>query len=194
MSDLEFRITYAPCSGLPSNAVESGPDALCSDGRVHVRLRDYRREEVVRGFVGKLTYLASYLFQRCAAGKGIDEFASMDESVRGLSTLVSSAYAEAGKRCRGIKFSRNYRRSDASASPTGSFADGACPLKGGVSYGDLAFFSDALGLMDLETFLLDDSVELSISKRSPADPYRKFELKAERSKSRAKPLEYIPLF
>lgn len=56
MDTLTYSLCYTP-------ALIKGdfPNPVCSDKKIHVRLRDFNKAQVIRGFERKLTYLISYL-------------------------------------------------------------------------------------------------------------------------------------
>jgi len=192
---LTYKIVYSPNLDTHTNILKT-VDFTCSDGKLHLRLRDYDHEEVICGFINKLTYLVTYLFQRSAnkndlTTKTIEEVVKNDESFVALNSWLKSNFANIGKKYKGLKITKNYRKIS-ECNPSGSFVEGTCPLKNNTTYGDLDFFHQSLRGFGIENFLFNDAVELVISKVKVKDSYKKFHNKAKKSKKET--LEYIPLF
>ena len=183
MEGLTYHVLYSPEKTEKVNA-----NYLCSDLKVHIRLRDYDHEEVISGVINKLTYLVTYLIQRgnldrVDADKAIEKFvnnnADFDEVVRAI-----------GYR---IKVTKNYRKKGIT-NPLGSMGNGVCPMEDGYIYGNLAFFLCKLNLT-LDEFLWNDAYEIVISKAKETNVYKKFLNKVSRKTSRKKKgIEYISLF
>ena len=53
-------LTYSLCY-TPTNGSGAGINPVCSDKKIHVRLRDFEKPQLIRGFERKLTYLITYL-------------------------------------------------------------------------------------------------------------------------------------
>jgi len=51
---------------------------LCFDNKIHVRFKDFNKEEFIIGFEKKLTYLLSYLINYCYIPKLIGEYSDKD--------------------------------------------------------------------------------------------------------------------
>ena len=190
---LTYKIVYNPLMDLRISALDRNISFVCSDNKVHVRLRDYDHPEVISGFINKLTYLVTYLFQR-SIDISIDDFISKDDSFKALNDWLKANFIAAGKKYKGLKISKNYRRiSKEKANPLGSFEIGTCPLKNDITYGDLDFFHCSLIGLGIENFLFNDAIELHITKVKHIDSYKKFHNK-ELKKVKKETLEYIPLF
>lgn len=196
MSKLTYKIIYNPNNEELEAAISKDINFLCADNKLHIRLRDYDHEEVIHGFVDKLTYIVTYLFQRnVQTGKLtnniLENFVNSDYAVKDLNMWLTSVFSTEGKTFKGLKISRNYRKIS-NYSLLGSFSEGACPLKDGMTYGDLQFFAESLRFVPLEEFILNDAIDLVITKSTVKNSYTKFVNKAKKSKKEK--LEYIPLF
>ena len=198
MTNYTYKLVYTPAT--EDNCIATAKDInfLCTDGKVHVRLRDYDHEEVIHGFVDKLTYAVTYLFQRVVVQESvtnatIEKLFNSDDSLKIINDWVINMFSEAGKECKGLKISKNYRKiKKAKETPLGSFLPGTCPLVNGVTFGDIRFLDTSMNFMDFGTLLLDDSIDIVITKEITKDRYTKFSNK--KKKVSKKELEYIPLF
>ena len=193
MKELVYKIVINPENTYRSTDYVN---FLCSDNKVHVRLRDYDHEEVIHGFIDKLTYLVTYLFQRSAVtdAEAIETFAKQDEDIKILTDYISEFFyftPSANRNFSGLKISKNYRKNSNKYSLLGSFKKGTCPLKDSCSFSNTTFFMDKLGL-SLDDYLFNDGVELIITKDSDKEYYQKFVNKVTR-KNEKEVLDYIPL-
>lgn len=195
---MTYRIVYNPTADDTIPATSKDIPFVCSDNNIHIRLRDYDHEEVIHGFINKLTYIVTYLFQRAViTGELTDnifeKFVNSDESLDGLVWWLKSIYISNGKTLKGLKISKNYRKIKVSHStPLGSFLPGTCPLKDGLVYGDLKFLQETFRFIPLEELILNDSLDIVISKDVTKDSYTKFVNKSKKVKKTE--LEYVPLF
>lgn len=196
---MNYKIVYNPMMDDHTSSLDKGINFLCSDGKLHIRLRDYDHEEVISGFINKLTYFVTYLFQRMPHPENvtnniIEKFVKNDKSLSEFDSWLQSVFLLIGQKYKGLKISRNYRKIQTSYStPIGSFLPGSCPLKDGLTYGETTFFGDSLGMIPLEEFLLNESIDLVITKEVSKNNYTKFVNKKKKVK-KEKSLEYIPLF
>jgi hypothetical protein len=183
MSGLTYSLVYSPGRG-EGPVTESGIDFLCADGKVHVRLRDYDREETISGFVGKLTYLITYL-ANYAGGRDGSRFLSEDDAIRWVERKVNEEW-ELGDTLRaglrrgdfaGVSIARNFRRVPGH-SALGSMGKELCPYS---SAGECSerLFASALGI-SIGEFLFDDAYEISIHRKREPHPYSKYLNKARR--------------
>lgn len=190
---LTYKIVYAPDAEDYTKVTDKDINFLCSDSKLHIRLRDYNTEEVIHGFINKLTYLITYLFQRNINTNDIDNFVNNDSSIKQLNSWLESLFYSLDKNYKGLKILQNYRKIKLTQpTPCGGFSKGACPLMDGITYGDISFFNNKLTVVNLETFLLNDAIDLVITKDTSRDSYKKFTNKVKRVKKNT--LEYIPLF
>jgi hypothetical protein len=195
---MTYKIVYRPNAEDRIAATSKDIDFLCVDNKLHIRLRDYDHEEVIHGFVNKLTYVVTYLFQRAVVSGELttnifEKFVNSDTSLKNLSSWLETVYEYNGKSFKGLKISENYRKIKKSvATPLGSFMTGTCPLKDGITYGDIDFFASSLNFIPIEELILNDSLDIVISKDVVKDTYTKFTNKSKKVKKDK--LEYIPLF
>ena len=195
---MTYKIVYNPELEDYTPAVAKDINFMCSDGRLHIRLRDYDHEEVIHGFINKLTYLVTYLFQRQIITDGltnniIEKFVKNDSDFIEVQEWLCNLFWEYGKNLKGLKISKNYRKIKKDVeTPLGSFLPGTCPLECGLRYGNIRFFEDSLRMFPMEEFLLNDAVEIVISKETVKESYSKFTNKKKKVKKER--LEYIPLF
>lgn len=195
---MTYKIVYNPTTDDSTPVTSKNISFICSDDKIHLRLRDYDHEEVIHGFINKLTYVVTYLFQRAVISDELtnnifEKFVNSDESLKKIEMWLKSIYLANGKTLKGLKISRNYRKIKVPHStPLGSFLPGTCPLKDGLSYGDLNFLQDTLRFIPLEELILNDSLDIVISKDVVKDSYTKFVNKSKKVKKDK--LEYIPLF
>ena len=61
---MNYKIIYTPNIDDGVQALDRDINFLCADNKLHIRLRDYDKEEVIHGFIDKLTYVVTYLCQR----------------------------------------------------------------------------------------------------------------------------------
>ena len=174
---------------------------LCSDNTLHIRLREYDHEEVITGFINKLTYILTYLIQRNiiqgeSADNIIKKFVKNDSDFLRINDELKYIFNQNGLPYAGITISKNYRKIKQSVKyPLGNFKPGTCYLE------DSCKFSDLLGLLtafhiSLSRFLEDDGYEIIICKDLDVKvKYKKFTNKqARKAKHKKKHLEYVPLF
>lgn len=89
---------------------------ICSDGKVHIRFRDFNEEQEIRGFEKKLTYLISYLFNFCYLPKVLKKYSEKELITDFLKTNDVNCIVNLikvfshGKYFRGLKLAKNYRK------------------------------------------------------------------------------------
>ena len=180
-----YKIVYNPTTEDSTPVTSKNISFICSDDKIHLRLRDYDHEEVIHGFINKLTYVVTYLFQRAVISDELtdnifEKFVNSDESLKKIEMWLKSIYLANGKTLKGLKISRNYRKIKKSvATPLGSFITGTCPLKDGITYGDIDFFASSLNFIPIEELILNDSLDIVISKDVVKDAYTKFTNKSK---------------
>ena len=194
---LIYKVVYTPNKDTKTLAIDSDINFLCSDKKLHIRLRDYDHEEVISGFINKLTYVITYLIQRCDVGTKSDDeiisnFVKNDTDFKNIDAFLQQVFSSRGLDYRGIKISKSYRKVKTSKNTLGSFKEGTCYLEDNCKFGDFTFLTNSLGL-DFVAFLLNDAVDLVITKDSLNNSYTKFVNKKLRKVNKNK-LEYIPLF
>lgn len=197
---LTYQLTYTP-----EKDVENNIDFLCFDNKIHIRLRDYEREEVVSGFINKLTYLLTYLVNYSWANKIvsapnsnaiISSFLSQNEDAELIIRTISNKIMD--KKFKGISITTNYRRTK--CNPLGSISKDLLPknTSGEVSFsGDLSLFLNKLHI-SLADYLFNDGYELVLHKDSFKTPYTKFHKKAAKKvikeSKKEKEIEYVSLW
>lgn len=192
---LTYKIVYTPNKDTKQSILDNSVNFLCSDDKIHIRLRDYDHEEVIHGFIDKLTYAITYLFQRAVIQEPItnniiEKVVNSDDSLKILNDWVVSLF----KGCKGLKVSKNYRKIKKNKeTPLGSFLPGTCPLINDVSYGDIQFLNRAWNILEFYDILLNDAIDIVITKDVSKSCYEKFTNKQVRKVKKNK-LEYIPLF
>ena len=169
---------------------------LCHDNKVHIRLRDYSKAEVLKGFEAKLTYLITYLFNYTFLPKFVGRsdvkallknFNSKSEEMKELNEALRPYMQEEFK---GIKVSANYRKKS-TFSPFGTLEPDFCPtLKDGklITSTGLKFFLKSFNTT-LQDFLFNDAYEVVLVVEKQKTLYNKFKNKQERKKTRGKAVE-----
>ena len=196
---LVYKVVYTPNKDTKQNVLDSSVNFLCSDDKLHIRLRDYDHEEVISGFVNKLTYVITYLIQNYVAGNKsdeevIDSFVKNDAAFCEISLWLNEEFTSRGVNYKGIKLSKSYRKVKKNSKSLGSFKEGTCYLEGGCKFASFENFALSLGIVNLGTFLLNDAIDLVIVKdTSKKSCYTKFTNKQVKKVKKNK-LEYIPLF
>lgn len=194
------KISYNPSKDNNTNILDK-VNFLCVDKKIHIRLRDYDHEEVIHGFINKLTYIITYLFQRNAlmmdsTNKEIKKFMDSDDALLCLEDAVNTLFKNPIRYLdfTGFNIKPNYRKIKKDVpTPLGSFSYGTCPLKNGCTYSDLNFLIDFFKLDSLEEFLTNDALELIICKDVQIKSYDKFVKKENIKILNKNELKYIPL-
>lgn len=175
MEKLTYKLVYTPNKESFYSVCESNINFLCADNKIHIRLRDYDKEEVISGFIGKLTYLVTYLVNY-VEGANKDRFASDDDL---LAWATSNINEYLGKLIRmdlhddsfkGLKISKNFRRIK-NYSKLGSIANGLCPYSHGQC--SLSSFIETMRI-SLYDFLFNDAYEVVIVKSKDKRVYQKY--------------------
>lgn len=169
---------------------------LCHDNKVHIRLRDYTKAEVLKGFEAKLTYLITYLFNYNFLPKFVGKpdlkallknFNTKSDEMKELNEALRPYMQEDFK---GIKVTANYRKSG-NFSPFGTLDPDFCPtLKDGklmISTG-LKFFLKSFNTT-LQDFLFNDAYEVILVVEKEKILYNKFKNRQERKKTKGQTVE-----
>lgn len=193
---LTYKYVFSPKE---SESDSFDVDFLCHDHKVHVRLREYRKTEVLRGFEAKLTYLVTYLFNYSFRPKFVGQ-PSPEALLKGFNTksdtlleLSEAIRPYMPNQFRGIKVAAGYRRKTNAA--FGFLDPETCPSsKEGqlVTTTGLQFFLSTFHT-NVVDYLFNDAYEvvLMVDKKKPL--YTKFKKKQERKDSRKQTVE-VPLW
>lgn len=162
---LTYSLVYTPSSGWEVDV----PKYLCSDNRIHIRLKDFNSPQIIRGFEAKLTYLISYLFHFCyhpnivgnpdqkTLLKGFNESSYVQELYGVLITYV------ADRKFKGIKITPNYNKKRCTY--FGEVDVNCFPFDRGEELkqrGHLKDFLHYLHDLSLIEYLFNDEIELYI--------------------------------
>lgn len=82
-NELTYSLVYTPDF---SNTTPFNP--VCSDKKIHIRLRDFDKPQIIRGFERKLTYLVTYLLNYSNPAL-INMFSSYDPKII-INALIES--------------------------------------------------------------------------------------------------------
>ena len=179
MKELTYKIVYSPSESFKSTRV----NLLCADDKVHIRLREYDHEEVIHGFIEKLTYVITYLLSKYeyteeTADIILKKFSEKDWSFFEVNDAVTGGLFG----CKGIKISKCYRKiKQAHKNLLGKFSLGTCPVSSNISISTL---SDEFRMLSVKEFLFNDAIDIVITKKKPnKDSYSKFIKKESRVKT-----------
>lgn len=188
--ELTYSIYYTP------NAISDidAMDFTCWDKKVHIRFRDFNKEEIICGFEKKLTYLLSYLMNFSYLPKVIgmyEEKALVDNFLKTSDVFkIVSAISEhiSGEPLKGIKLYKNYRKSVTTLEPFGAVTANCFPLKstdGIIQQGSLATFLEILKV-DLAEYLFNDNYMIVIRENKAINPNKKFINKSVKKSNRCR--------
>ena len=193
MKELTYKIVYTPSESFKTTRV----NLLCADNKVHIRLREYDHEEVIHGFIEKLTYVITYLLSKydCTEDTAdiiLKKFSENDFSFFAVNDAVIGGLFD----CKGIKISKCYRKIKQSRkNPLGKFTLGTCPSGADISIYKL---KDEFRMLNIKEFLFNDAIDIVITKKKPnKDSYSKFvkkESRVKKPKEVKKDLEVFSLF
>lgn len=200
--NLTYNLVYTPSLDDGYRADEKDINWLCSDRKIHIRLRDYNKPEVIVGFINKLTYLVTYLVNSgCTASlesmrenpdKYLSTFCENDESFLHLVDFIKSSLHDS--RYSGIKVTKVYRKKKVNKPNSfGIISDGAMPVEDGYKLGDLSFFIGEFRI-PLYEFLFNDAYTLVLQEKpAPLACYDKFTRKSLNKSSTKEYFEYVKL-
>ena len=166
---------------------EYGINFLCSDNKIHIRLRNYEQKEVIHGFIDKLTYLITYLIcgkwadmPAASPEKIISNFTKLDADFNNIEHIVKLSLHEDD--FAGINIRKVYRKKPISKDKLlGSFAEGTCPASKETTWArSLSNFLSAFNV-SLGDYLFNDAYEVVITDEVGEKPhcYQKFINKKE---------------
>lgn len=175
---------------------------ICSDNKIHIRLRDFNKEMFLIGFERKLTYLLSYLINYSYIPKLIGEYSEQDvlesfllsEDVLNITSFIEQL-VDNTLGFEGLLLSANYKRSKTNYKYFGKVKHKYFPLNiknDLIEIGNLAFFLKAFNVT-LYDFLLDDNYviwlhdkNLEVTKKFDRRQSKKAQTAASRNKDIAK--------
>lgn len=199
MTKLTYSLVYTPSLDNDLGADERDIKYVCSDNKIHIRLRDYDKPEVIQGFIGKLTFLLTYLVNSVSSTATddnpeelIDSFCAHNDDYFKLVSFINSALHE--PKFKGILITKTYRKKDKGprANYFGNMPKGVCPLVDDYRYGDLNYFLSRLN-MNLYSYLFNDGISIQIHQPVVLTCYDKFARKISK-KPKVSEFEYVNLF
>lgn len=166
MKDLTYSLLYTP-----NRKTDNSLNYICSDNRIHIRFKDYNKEEMVVGFEKKLTYLFTYLInyseymqvhQNASAEDKLKYF-MQSQDVRHIYEAISYVKQV---RFKGFKVYPNYKRKE-ECKNFGDVSEFVFPLSydslNNLEYGGLEAFLNKLNIK-LYDYLFNDSYAIIIHK------------------------------
>lgn len=174
---LTYSIYYTPSYDLKEH---NDINYICSDNKIHIRFRDYNKEEIISGFEKKLTYLLTYLMNYSYLPKTVgnydtkvlmDNFLKTDDVLEILNSI--STYISA-KVFKGFKLKANYKRSE--CLPFGCIDQDCFPLNCNDNIyetGSLKDFLEKLKI-NLTEYLFNDSYMIIIRENKGKTVNNKF--------------------
>jgi len=201
MNKLVYNLVYTPSLDDGLGADERDINWLCSDNKIHIRLRDYNKPEVITGFINKLTYLVTYLVNSgCTSSLEsvrenpdayLDTFCKNDSDFLRVVDLVKSSLHE--PRYSGIKVTKVYRKKKVNKPNSfGIISDGALPVEDNYKLGDLTYFVSSLRI-PLHEFLFNDAYAIVLQENTATACYDKFVRKSSIKSPTKGYFEYVPL-
>ena len=192
---LTYSILYTP-----DQTTNPGVNYVCSDKKIHVRFRDFNKEQVISGFEKKLTYLMSYLMNFSYITSLFD---ICDERTI-MNALLDSKDVTRIYNCikydmqidfKSFRLTPNYKKSDCVA--FGAVEQTAFPLLydefGAPKQGDIETFLNKLKVSLLE-YLFNDSYSIILHEKSEDNVNEKFVNKELRKEDRVANTDYIQLW
>ena len=192
---LTYSILYTP-----DQMTNPGVNYVCSDKKIHIRFRDFNKEQVISGFEKKLTYLMSYLmnfsyitslFDICDE-KTIMNALLDSEDVKSIYNNIKYN-KQIDFKC--FRLTPNYKKSECKA--FGKVEQTAFPLLydefGAPKQGDLETFLNKLKVSLLE-YLFNDSYSIILHEKSEDNVNEKFVNKELRKEDRVANPDFIQLW
>lgn len=190
---------------------ETAPDYLCADGKVHVRLKAFEAGVRISGFMDKLAFVLTYMFDRQIAGLPPEHLKSLfdgygdDDGFFAAASerlMTTPAFEELERDvmesldgCCGIKILRAYYRKASVRTKLDSLGH-LCEVRGlsdaealsndpGFAYSYMCFMSPTAGGM--KSILFDDGIEFWLvdGDDAPTKETMKYVARAKRKKVRA---------
>lgn len=172
-NELELLVVKAP----GKSVVDVSYSPLCRDKKIHVRLQDYDKPMIIAGFEDKLEFLLTWLFHKetnMYFTKGdIDKFIHLDSVEHICRELLNGLFG--AKSCDCLKVGLCYKKNKHINYTTGfmpsQFYNMSCC---GAFDDDIKQFLAIVESKCILGFLLNDSVELRIVKKTHKDPNKKY--------------------
>lgn len=160
--NLTYKLIYTPSRDGGVGVEETNINFLCTDKRLHIRLREYTEEEVISGFIAKLTYLITYL---------VNYTNNTEESEVFINSIIENAFHQSD--FKGVKIYPCYRRLK-NYSKKGYIPNTVCPVHiSGNNYCSLDYFLETFRL-NLHEYLFNDAYEIVITKDETKNLYSKY--------------------
>ncbi len=165
MANLTYSLIYTP-STITNDIVKY----TCSDGRIHIRFKNFNGPQVIQGFESKLTYLVSFIFHENHCNS-IEEFMNLNDVwllnqylEQGLSKYTFTSY-----KYRGLKVFKNYDK-QVNTDAFGVYNPSCFPhnLKednNHIEGNKIDFFIKNLHIIDLNEFLFNEGYRIIIHKK-----------------------------
>lgn len=186
MKDLTYKLIYTPSNESYYLLEESDINFVCSDGKIHIRLRDYGdKEEVISGFINKLTYLVTYLVNYMV-NSNPERYNSTDKLLESSTEIINNSIGRFigltihNDNYKGIKISKNYRKVK-HYDILGGIPTELCPYSNGKDKCSIDLFLRTFGI-NLHDYLFNDAYEVVICKNDKKSNYNKFLNKQSRGK------------
>jgi hypothetical protein len=158
--ELTYSIYYTPSK---NPMAHNDLNYVCSDNRIHIRFRDFNKEQIIGGFEKKLTYLVTYLMNYSYLPSIIGKYDTKTLIKNFLKTddiqhVISAIAVYNGlHKFKGLKLTANYRKKE--CLPFGDVDKDCFPLNsqdGIIAVGSLKEFLEKLRI-DLIEYLFNDS-------------------------------------
>jgi len=155
MNTLTYSLIYTPKTSTNYKA-----KYVCSDCKVHIRLKDFNSPQIIRGFEAKLTYLISYIFHsnQCS---NIEDFMKLNDVWILNSQLGEKLVLLNDYKYKGLKILKNYNKQDY-INEYGEIDLDCFPV---LNKNSLKTFINTFKITDIISFLLDDSYQIIIHKQ-----------------------------
>ena len=168
------------------NTVNDIDKYLCSDYKVHIRFRDFNKEELLIGFEKKLTYLVSYLVNYSYIPKLLSRYENEEilmnfllyDDILKIIDFITNSISDDRVEFKGLVIKPNYKKQQDNYKYFGDTDAKFFPLhikNNLIKTGSLKFFLDTFNL-DLYNYLFDDNYIIWLhNKQFKAS--RKFEIR-----------------
>lgn len=194
--NLTYGILYNP-----ENAVNNNINYICSDNKIHIRFRDYTKEQVITGFEQKLAYLMTYLanyseFKNMLERYTPDELTKCMLQSSDVKNIFEAIRYAKQINFKGFKLYQNYKKT-ATSLPFGDVDSNAFPIRKDtyeiIKLGSLEYFLKKLkiGLID---YLFNDGYSVIIYRKSTKDVNKKFINKENKKSNFELDSDYVPLW
>ena len=162
---LTWNVIYNYIPNYSDNWVWNYPKYTCYDNKVHIRLRDFNSNQVIKGFEAKLTYLLAYILHFNLLS---DKEYKTKNIIRILQDLSETEEVEKIKLCirkftndsnfKGLKISKNYNKGN--LIDLGEVDNNCFPVSS--SDNSIENFLSKLHINTLSEYLFNDSYKIVI--------------------------------